>query len=180
MSLYERAAALWEKAKDFFSRLKGSKKGLYLCALLGISAMLMILFSDSGKREEISDNSAALPPGGISGDSDFIRRTEEDLESILCAIDGVGDTKVMVTAKGSEEFVYAENESEGKEEQKHVILKKGSEEEALVRTVNSPKITGVVVVCEGGGSDRVREEVLRAVTAALDIPSSSVHVAKMK
>ncbi len=189
MSIYERMTDLWEKnsakAKELFARLKDSRRGLYLCAGLGICAILMILAGDSDK-EEIPET-ANSGRSGYSGQSeesideaDFIRRTEEELEGILCAIDGVGDTKVMVTAKGSREYVYAENESERKEEKDHVILKNGSKEEALVRTVNAPKITGVVVVCEGGGSDRVKEEVVRAVTAALGIPSGSVHVSKMK
>lgn len=195
MSIYERTVYLWEKisakARELFSRLKDSRRGLYLCAGLGICAILMILAGDSDK-EKISESENSGRSGksvysgqsGYSGEAmdeaDFIRRTEEELEGILCAIDGVGDTKVMVTAKGSREYVYAENESERKEEKDHVILKNGSKEEALVRTVNAPKITGVVVVCEGGGSDRVKEEVVRAVTAALGIPSGSVHVSKMK
>ena len=183
MSIYERLADLWEKfsakARELFSRLKGSKRGLYLCVGLGLCAILMILSGDSGK-EEIPETAGSEPSEEALDEADFIRRTEKELESILCAIDGVGDTKVMVTAKGSREYVYAENESERKEEKDHVILKNGSKEEALVKTVNAPKITGVVVVCEGGGSDRVKEEVVRAVTAALGIPSGSVHVSKMK
>ncbi|MDE6592387.1 MAG: hypothetical protein K2K57_04905 [Oscillospiraceae bacterium] len=183
MSIYERFADLWEKisakAKELFSRLKDSKRGLYLCAGLGLCAMLMILLGDGGKEEVSEVTDSELSEEALS-EEDFIRRTEDELEGILCAIDGVGDTKVMVTAKGSREYVYAENESERKEERDHVILKNGSKEEALVKTVNAPKITGVVVVCEGGGSDRVKEEVVRAVTAALGIPSGSVHVSKMK
>lgn len=183
MSIYERLVDLWEKisekTKQIFSRLKGSKRGLYLCAGLGLCAMLMILSGD-GDKGEISESSDQKPSEEALSEADFIRRTEEELADILCAIDGVGDTKVMVTAKGSREYVYAENESERKEEKDHVILKNGSKEEALVKTVNAPKITGVVVVCEGGGSDRVKEEVVRAVTAALGIPSGSVHVSKMK
>lgn len=180
MSLYERISELWERAKDTFSRLKSSKKGLYLCAAMGISAMLLILFSGDSAGGKTPESADPSPSVNALDEAEFIRRTEEELADILCVIDGVGDTKVMVTAKGSNEFVYAENRSERREEEEYVILKKGSEEEALIKTVNAPKITGVVVVCEGGGSDRVKEEVYRAVTAALDIPSGSVHVAKMK
>lgn len=164
------------RLRDWLSGAAGSKRGLAVCVFLGLGAMLLLLFSGGEPKEQ------PQPEGQTEGISkqDYILETQKSLEDILSAIDGVGDTCVLVTAGGSEEYIYAENESDRREERDHVILKKGSSEEALVRTVNAPKITGVVVVCEGGGSDRVKEEVTRAVTAALDIPSNSVHVAKMK
>lgn len=165
-----------QRLRDRFMRLPGDKRGLAVCVIIGAGAMLMLLFSGRGAAPEAAPEEAE----GVSSEGDFILETQKSLEEILSAIDGVGETRVMITAGGSEEYIYAENESDRKEEKDHVILKKGSSEEALVRTVNAPKITGVVVVCEGGGSDRVKEEVVGAVTAALGIPAGSVHVAKMR
>ena len=59
-------------------------------------------------------------------------------------------------------------------------MKKDKNEEALVRKINAPSITGVVAVCEGGDSDRVREEIYRTITAALGIPSNRVYVTCME
>lgn len=42
-----------------------------------------------------------------------------------------------------------------------------------------PKIRGVAVVCEGGGSDAVRQEITQAITAVLDISASRVYITKM-
>lgn len=43
-----------------------------------------------------------------------------------------------------------------------------------------PKIRGVAVVCEGGGSDAVRQEITQAITAVLDISASRVYITKCR
>ncbi len=158
--------------------ITGSRRTMTAAAALGILGMIMILFSGgNSENEEAAENTAEF-----SAWTDYCSETEMRLEGILSTIDGVGKTKVMVTTGSSEEYIYAvgESASGGREEYEHVILKKGSSEEALVETVRTPVITGVIVVCEGGASDRVCEDVYRAVTASLGIPSTKVHVAQMK
>lgn len=90
--------------------------------------------------------------------------------------------KVMVTVSSTEEYVYAEAQKLGadREERDYVTVKGSGGEEALVRKINVPVITGVVAVCDGGNSDKVREDVYRAVTAALGIPSNRVYVTAME
>lgn len=168
---------------ECISRLKGiqsSKRGMTIICIAGIVGMMMILFSD-GKDDEINEipiNEAAVEQEW----ADYTLSVEARLKEILSAIDGVGAVEVMVMAGTSERYSYAQNESinERGEEREYVTLKKGSSEEPVVMTVCNPEITGVVVVCQGGGSDRVCETIYRSVTSALDIPYSRVYVAKMK
>lgn len=48
----------------------------------------------------------------------------------------------------------------------------------MLITQLEPKVQGVVVVCDGGGSASVVERIINAVTVAVDIPSNKVSVAK--
>ncbi len=171
-----------ERITGLINRLTGSKRAMTIAAALGLLGMLMILFSGGGDNER--DKEIQVPADTDTDErwADYRHREEEELASILAAIDGVGKVRVMITVSGSEEYVYAESidTAEEKEEHEYVILKKGSEEEALVQTVKAPVIKGVVVVCEGADSDRVKERVYRAVTAALSIPTTLIYVAPME
>jgi len=165
--------------RELVRKLLSSKKAMTAAAALGIMGMLMILFSGGDKNENTVQTQDV--PESASW-SDYSTQTEERLETILSAIDGVGRVKVMVTVSSTEEYVYAEAEKLGadREERDYVTVKGSGGEEALVRKINVPVITGVVAVCDGGNSDKVREDVYRAVTAALGIPSNSVYVTAME
>ncbi|MCM1523926.1 MAG: hypothetical protein NC120_05655 [Ruminococcus sp.] len=167
------------RLKEILSRLRSDKRAVTLTAAAGILGLLMIIFSGGDKNEE---QTADIAEKSGSGWENYCTRTEERLESILSAIDGAGKVEVMVSVSSTEEYVYASSGSiaADREEFDCVTVKKDKNEEALVRKINAPVITGVVAVCEGGDSDRVREEIYRAVTAALDIPSSRVYVAPME
>lgn len=171
--------------KDRFSKWLGraaeSRRTMTIAAGLGIVGMLLILFS-GGNNDENTKSKSEAEPSANTYRTDYRSSTENELESILSAIDGVGKAEVMITLSSSEEYKYAVSRStgSGREENEYVIIKNGSSEEALVETVKTPSITGVVVVCEGGASDRVREDVYRAVTAALNVPSNRVYVTEMK
>ena len=46
----------------------------------------------------------------------------------------------------------------------------------LVKKIIRPKISGVVVVCGGGGDITLKERVIKAVSAALDISYARICV----
>ena len=119
-----------------------------------------------------------------------MRKIEAELKMLLEQIDGVGSCEVMVSVEGTTEYVYAENISRYTDEaddrksdkldEDIVIIENGSDKQALVRRVIRPQISGVVVVCEGGGDIRVNERVLKAVSTALNISSGRVCVETRK
>lgn len=169
---------------ELMRRLTGSKRAMTIAAGLGILGMLLILFSggsDDAPAQKIETDVRTDSASNVSQWTDYKTAAEQELAGILSAIDGVGKVQVMITVSGSEEYVYAEsvNSAAEREEREYVILKNGSAEEALVQSVKAPVIKGVVVVCEGADSDRVRERVYRAVTAALQIPTTLIYVAPM-
>ena len=169
-----------DKLKELFGRLTGSRKAMTIAAVLGIAGMMMILFC-GGKEDETQKE---IVPETTEENmwTDYCPDTERRLEDLLSAIDGVGEVKVMITVSSTEEYIYAQAESVNgdKKENEYVTVRNEKGEEALLKQVNTPVITGVAAVCEGGRSDRVREEIYRTLTAVLDIPVSRIYVTAME
>ena len=91
--------------------------------------------------------------------SDYKRELESELEDVLSKVDGVGRCCVTLT--------FAEGES---------AEYKGSK----VISTSPPRVMGVSVVCEGGGSAEVSERISELLCALFDIGANRVSVLKMK
>lgn len=166
---------------------KLSPRLLAVVLLLGAGALALIL-SELGTAESVPVQ--AETTAARYDTREYTRELEERLVSIISAIDGAGETRVMITLEsGSEEvylsnFDYGENsDSNGKNsyerKDEFVIIDGSSGQEGIVVRTAEPRVRGVAVVCSGAGSDTVCAEIVEAVTALLDISSARVSVAKM-
>jgi stage III sporulation protein AG len=168
---------LIDKAKEFLKK----KTVLTGAVVVGIIGMLIILISDSdnGKTEK-----TAVAEQNINFETAeaYNVQMEEKLKNILSSIDGVGKADVLITLTSTEEYVYAQTKEQNSygEENDYVIIDNGSKKEALVKKIQNPEISGVVIVCEGGGKSKVCEKIYRAVSTALGIPTTKIYVAEMK
>ncbi len=168
---------LIEKIKEL------SKKPVFLkaAAVLGVLVIILILISDlsdgSGKKEKPADISVDFAYADAYTDA-----LKAELSEMLASIEGVGKAQVMLTLSSAEEYVYAEEIKRGSSqaEKKYVIIDNGSQEEALVKKIKNPQVSGVLIVCEGGDDPRVCEKIYKAVSAALDVSTSKIYVAEMK
>lgn len=126
----------------------------------------------------------------------FEERMEKRLVNILTSISGAGKVKVMVVFTSSGIKIPAENtrksdestsekDSEGgtreikkiSSESTIVTRASGDGEEVLViLSEKSPEIKGVVVTAEGAGSAIIRENIVKAVSALLNVPVHRVQV----
>lgn len=167
-----------EKIRGF---LKNS--GVKLIVVLGLAGMVLILFSDifsSDKKTVQKDTEQEMI---VTDYESYVSGMEKRLEGTLEKISGVGKVQVMITAAGSGEYIYAKDEKTDTDEsriskdEKYVVIGGGGDKKALVRKIANPEIMGVVVVCEGGESNVVKEKVYKAVAAALGIPSQKIFVA---
>lgn len=174
-----------EKLKKLldFDKLRSipREKLVKLILPIGILGMLLILLSDfipqsSAKNSAESAFDIAL----------YQQDAERRLNDILSDIDGVGRVEIMLTLSGNESYDYAQEykrsstESTEQDENKYVLIDSGGKKEALVRTVENPTVSGIVIVCEGGDNSRVCERVYSAVSTAFDIPTSKIYVTKLK
>lgn len=165
------------KAKSFAKKpefLKGA-------VIVGIIVMLLILISDlsgtNSSRADVSNDTINFEASDI-----YSENIQKQLCEMLEKIEGVGKAEVMLTLTSTEEYVYAETIKRGssQSENDYVIIDKGSQKEALLKKINNPAISGVVVVCEGGDDPRICEKIYKAVSTALDISTGKIYVAEMK
>lgn len=181
-----------ETIKNFISKISGktrmSPQMLVAVLLLaaGASALLLSEISDGEKAVDTLSSTALTE----TDTAEYAKELEERLVSIISAIEGAGETRVMVTLEsGSEniylhDFDYGENNNSGgknsvERKDEYVIVDGTSGEEGIVVRVAEPQVRGVAVVCKGAGSDTVRSQIIETVTALLDISSARVSVAKM-
>lgn len=166
---------MYEKFKQVVTSLTEKipkEKRPALLVICGIFVMLIIMFSGTSaeKEETIS------PDGNIT--ENYVQETERKLSEIISSINGAGKTKVMVTLDSGEENIYACDINEDQNE--YVVIKTSSQEGGLLLKIVQPKIRGVAVVCDGGDSYKVQNDILNAVCSVLDISSARVSITKMK
>lgn len=181
-----------ETLKQIFEKISAKtrlSKGILLAVVLlaaGVAALLIseLTAADAPTSAEISTAASEI------GTDEYAQKLEERLTSIISSIDGAGKTRVMVTLESGGEDVYlhdydyGENsDSSGKNsverKDEYVIVDGSAGEQGIIVKRAEPKVRGVAVVCEGGGSELVRRQITEAVTALLDISSARVSVAKM-
>ena len=177
---------MMDAVKRLIDKIKLSRNSPRIALVLGAVGMLLILLSevlpDKPSGEDVSQDI-----GCETDESEkFRQKTENELEALLVNIEGVGSCDVMISVEGTTEYVYAENISKTTDENNDrrsdkldenvVLIEKSGSKQALVKKVIRPQISGAVIVCEGGGDFKVNERVQKAVSAALNIPTSRVCV----
>jgi len=157
-------------------------KLLFILGAVGILFVVLPTFWDNTNSDLQSEEVIQNPQP-----NDYALYLSNQLENILGEIEGVGKICVMVTLEKEEECIYATDLSQDiqtpeqqQKDQKHVVIEKNGQEEALVTTRITPKIQGVIIVCEGGNNPVVVKKLTDAVTASLNIGPSRVSVSNSK
>ena len=170
---------------DIINKIKElAKKPFFLKAAVaaGLLMIILILVSDFKGEEEKERSDADVNVLSFTSAELYADETEKRLCETLTEIEGVGKAKLMLTITSTEEYVYAQSVKTGtsQTENSYVIIDKGSQKEALVKKINNPAISGVLIVCEGGDDPKVCERIYNAVSTALNIPTNKIYVAEMK
>lgn len=178
------------KMSDLLSYLKNLKIGKKNIVLVAIAVLIMLLlllseFLTPDNTENISKENTEIYS------SQYIEKTEKELEALLENISGAGDVKVMLTLENCYENVFAKGYTEkndnktdsqkNESEEEYIIIKNGSNnEECLVVKVYEPTVKGVAVIAEGAGNTQVKNAITQTVCALFDISTAKVSVEKMK
>ena len=111
----------------------------------------------------------------------------EQLAQILQAIEGAGETQVLLSIANGEETVYQTNRdssTSGDENSTRVetviITDSQRNESGLITQVNPPTYLGAIVVCEGADSAAVRLAITQAVAKITGLGTDEICVLKMK
>ena len=174
---------------DLLEILKNFKIGKKNIVLISIAVLIMLLlllseFFVDKKNENVSKENVEVYS------SQYIEKTEKDLEALLENISGAGDVKVMITLENCYENVFAKGYSEktdnktdsqkSESEEEYIIIKNGSNnEECLVVKVYEPTVKGVAVIAQGAGNAQVKNAITQTVCALFDISTAKVSVEKM-
>ncbi|MGN0170553.1 MAG: stage III sporulation protein AG [Lachnospiraceae bacterium] len=174
------------------------KETILVLFLVG-ALLLIIVWPTGSKGEQTAPGSKASRDTKLQTEQeeeslwDYKRRVEEELETILEKMEGVGQTNVMINVGDSgktvvEKDVAVSEHSEGEKDTKTLVDSDRSEEtvftenedgeQPFVVNTLSPQIQGVLVVAEGGDDPEVRAKVLEAVMALFQLESHKISIVK--
>ena len=188
-----------------FKKLNLSKKttaNLIIVFCLGLALILIADFYRDVRRYRASEKDiyseitqADIGTSGSSA-SDYVRKLEADLASILSKIQDAGRVSVMITLESGAEIIPAKDEStsdkvtnekdtsggtriinEKTTDDKIVFTaaQGGNSKPLIIKEIN-PEVKGVIVVAEGAKDSKVKLKISRAVQTVLDIPAYRVTV----
>lgn len=185
-----------EGNESFFSKLSENesyRKVIIIAGLIGIALIFLSGFFKNSNAPPKTDT-----PQGVVTSQQYATQLETRITDILTTMQGVGKAKVLVTLEQSTEYVYAtegkksnqttedksgsstvKSEANDNTETKYTLVKDADgTQKALPITEVQPIVKGVVVVCDGGDNPVVQQNVISAVTTALNITTVRVCVIK--
>ena len=130
------------REQSLFAGLLQKQSRTQLAIILGVVAMLLILFSElfstPAKTAANAGSSAAV------SETAYREQLETQLTELIEQLDGAGKTVVMVTLESGEETIYAVDTQSGQmqNQETHVLLEDGS---ALEETTYLPAVCGYLV-----------------------------------
>lgn len=196
--------AVGKKLRQMFSG-KNKKEQALILVLSGILCLLVVwpmpdTDPDKTAAQTPSETSSQMETDGASELELYVENQEARLKTLLESIEGAGQVQVMLRIKATGEYVVEkdtsyqnssveETDSQGgsrsstdsSRSESSVFTKdeNGNDIPYVVKKME-PEIEGIVVSCEGGGEERVVDDILEAVQALYDVPAHKVKVVKMK
>ena len=168
------------REQSLFAGLLQKQSRTQLAIILGVAAMLLILFSELFSTPAKTAKTAANAGGSAAvSETAYREQLETQLTELIEQLDGAGKTVVMVTLESGEETIYAVDTQSGQmqNQETHVLLEDGS---ALEETTYLPAVCGVAVVCDGGGDVRVAARITELVRALLNLSANRICVEQRK
>lgn len=181
--------------EKLFEKFNNKKllENLVIFLILAIIVLIVInsLFDSNTKNS----NSVVT----VMASSDNIAQEKADLEkkleNILSKISGAGKVYVMVSYSNgvlstpmtdvkTTTTIVSEKDSNGGErkteetstEENVIYEQEGNNKMPMIKQEVLPSVIGVIVVAEGANNVAVKEKLINAVTAAIDVPSHRIQV----
>ena len=172
-----------EKGKELVQRA-----GPFRILIVIISGILLLLISYGNafrgdSPAEDSPVSARVEEPTETNQEAYREQMEEQVESILEHVDGVGTVEVMITLKASREKVTLKDNAQdaGRSEEKSVLIEDENKNTSpyIVQEME-PEVEGIVIVCAGGDSPTIQREIIAAISALFPVESHKIKVMKSK
>lgn len=185
--------------KDLFKNV-----GPERIALIAVCGVVLLMTGMPWQKTELKQAQTEIKKdtAGASDENkineEYISRQENRLKQVLETVEGVGKAEVMITLKSSGESVLnkdhsreksTDDESGDQNSKSSDSLKEGEETILSDRSGNSspyvikqlaPEVSGVLIICEGAGSNRVASSVMQAAQAVYGISADRIKILKME
>jgi stage III sporulation protein AG len=178
-----------------------SKKNAYNIAVVFLLGVLLVMLSNFFKTppstvptttQEASTNESINTVNDLSRYED-LKKTE--LKNMLSKIKGIGRVDLMINFECGEEYIPAFNTNGGKSttiekdteggerriEQDNngkevVVSSNGGKTEPFILKKINPKVEGVIIVAEGADDEKIRKNVIAAISSLFGIPNYKIQV----
>lgn len=150
---------------------------ILLCGILGIFLLIGGDGALVGNDKSVDESVCVMPSA-----EDYEKLIEEKVIRLCSSVKGVGSVSAVVSLDGEYTAVYAQDSqsSGGGYRNEFVLVGGGSNESPLLIGYKPPDITGIGIICAGGGDEHVRFEIISLVSATFGISPSKIYVAAAK
>lgn len=149
-----------EKVKKWMT--KDNLLVIILCGVL----ILVALWPMDRQRKAPEENTVQQYTAVTEETKPYREEMEKELQNMLKQMEGVGEVRVMITVK--QEEVAGTNSSDS--------LWNNSRPSS----VSTPKVEGMLVLAQGAGNAKVREDITETAKALFDVEANKVKVAILK
>lgn len=160
---------------------KDDKKRINLLLVSGLAGMLLLCMSEWLPAGQSTQNVAQSQTA-----AEYEQQLETRLATLIRAMDGAGETVVMVTLDCGEETTYAadtrtektseDTRSSAASQRTHLLA--GAQ--PVVQSVQAPQVRGVAVLCQGGDNAGTQRRITELVSALTGVGASHITVNKMQ
>lgn len=184
---------LMEKLKEKNSKRFVENAVIFLILLVIVIIVINSLYGKEEKEEVVATNHLVVDQAEPEG-------LETKLSKILSMIEGAGKVNVMISYLSTEEQVplydWKENttvtEEKDKEggtrkteqtsnEQSVIYEESNNQRTPVIKQTKMPEIIGVIVVAEGANNIKVKDNLIKAVEATVNVAAHRIQVfAKQK
>ena len=153
--------------KNYFLQLKRSGKLKYILILLILGIALVLIgsktYSNGDTAKKASSESLSI--------AEYEELLEAKIKNLCERVDGVSNVTVALSLEGGYEYVYA---TDGADD--YVLIGSGSEESGMFLGQRAPQISGIGIVCEGGGDPKIQKELLSLISASYGIGTNKIFI----
>ena len=121
---------------------------------------------------------------------EYRRGLERELEEFLSSVAGVGEVKVLIYMKNSQEYIVekdtpmsnsinGENSEMRKEETTVYTINESGNEVPFITQTRRPTVDGVVISAQGASNEAVKLQIVRLVMALYGVEANKVEVLMM-
>ncbi len=169
--------------KKYFGQIMNNKS-LLVILLIGVVLLVLAGMPETADKKTTENKNQAE---SIS-DTEYIKHLEQRLAKILSSVNGASDVSVMITLEDSGQSIYARDEksenktSDGGSEtytsDGSYVLKNnsGGGQSAVLIKSRLPSVSGVLITAKGADSAEVKNNLISAVKAVLDVGAHRVAV----